>query len=94
MALHTTFCRWGWILVPPGYLDPIQFEVGKPYGASHVSANGQNPVGEAERQSVPFPARRAVQTAIRLKQGARAAWEPPRRPGGVHDRTDPWRRSR
>lgn len=73
MALYTTFCHWGCIIVPPGYLDPIQFQVGNPYGASHVSANGENPVGEDERASVAFSARRAVETARRLKRGAQAA---------------------
>jgi NAD(P)H dehydrogenase (quinone) len=73
MAFYTTFCHWGCIIVPPGYLDPIQFQVGNPYGASHVSANGEHPVGDAERECVAFSAERVVETAARLKQGARAA---------------------
>jgi NAD(P)H dehydrogenase (quinone) len=73
MALYTTFCHWGCIIVPPGYLDPVQFQVGNPYGTSHVSANGENPVGDLERESVGFSARRAVEIAARLKRGAAAA---------------------
>ncbi len=69
VGLYTTFMHWGAIIVAPGYLDPIQFQVGNPYGASHVSANGQNPVGDAERASVEFSARRAVEIAAKLKGG-------------------------
>jgi NAD(P)H dehydrogenase (quinone) len=72
-SLYTTFCHWGCIIVPPGYLDPVQFQVGNPYGPSHVSANGENPVGEAERQSAVFTAKRAVEVAAALKRGAQAA---------------------
>lgn len=69
LNLYTTFFHWGCIIVPPGYLDPIQFQVGNPYGTSHVSANGENPVGEPERESMRFTARRAVETAAALKRG-------------------------
>jgi NAD(P)H dehydrogenase (quinone) len=72
LNLYTTFYHWGCIIVPPGYLDPIQFQVGNPYGASHVSANGQNPVGDLERASMRFTAGRAVETAAALKAGRRA----------------------
>lgn len=72
-SLYTTFCHWGCIIVPPGYLDPVQFQVGNPYGASHVSANGENPVGDDERASVAFQAERAVRVARDLKAGRSAA---------------------
>ena len=72
VSLYTTVMHWGAIIVAPGYLDPVQFQVGNPYGASHVSANGENPVGEAEKDSVRFTARRAVETAAALKRGCAA----------------------
>lgn len=72
-AIYTTVAHWGCIIVPPGYLDPIQFQVGNPYGASHISANGENPVGEDERASVAFQATRAVEIAAALKRGRVAA---------------------
>ncbi len=72
LSLYTTFYHWGCIIVPPGYLDPIQFQVGNPYGASHISANGQNPVGEAERAANRFAAQRAVDIAWDLKAGRAA----------------------
>jgi NAD(P)H dehydrogenase (quinone) len=69
LSLYTTFCHWGCVIVPPGYLDPVQFQVGNPYGASHVSADGQNPVGDPERASMHFTAQRAVEIATALKRG-------------------------
>lgn len=72
-AIYTTVMHWGCIIVAPGYLDPIQFQVGNPYGASHVSANGSNPVGDAELESVAFSARRAVEIAAAIKRGRSAA---------------------
>lgn len=72
LNLYTTFYHWGCIIVPPGYLDPIQFQVGNPYGASHISANGQHPVGEAERAANRFTAQRAVDIAWDLKAGRAA----------------------
>ncbi|HEU4674467.1 MAG TPA: NAD(P)H:quinone oxidoreductase [Motilibacteraceae bacterium] len=73
LNLYTTFYHWGCIIVPPGYLDPVQFQVGNPYGASHISANGDNPVGEPEKASTRFTAQRAVETAAALKRGRQAA---------------------
>ncbi|MDQ3579192.1 MAG: NAD(P)H:quinone oxidoreductase [Actinomycetota bacterium] len=68
-AINNTFHHWGAIIVTPGYADPIQFQAGNPYGASHVSNNGQTPPGETELASVSFQARRAVGIAAALKRG-------------------------
>jgi NAD(P)H dehydrogenase (quinone) len=72
-ALNNTFYHWGAIVVAPGYADPIQFEAGNPYGASHISNNGVNPPGETELRAVGFQATRAVEIGRALKIGLAAA---------------------
>jgi NAD(P)H dehydrogenase (quinone) len=69
LALANTFYHWGGIIVPPGYLDPVQFVAGNPYGASHVSANGANPPGETDLAAAEFTGRRAVEVASLLRYG-------------------------
>ena len=68
-ALNNTFYHWGCVIVPPGYADPIQFQAGNPYGASHTSNNGQTPPGQTELDSMSFQTRRAVEIATALKVG-------------------------
>jgi NAD(P)H dehydrogenase (quinone) len=68
-AMHNTFNHFGGIIVPPGYLDPIQFQAGNPYGTSHVSANGTVPPGEVELAAMAFQATRATQIGLALKRG-------------------------
>ena len=64
LSLHNVFYHWGGIIVPPGYTDPIQFELGNPYGVSHVSGRGAptGPVLEGAR----YQARRAAEIASAL----------------------------
>ncbi|RLK59175.1 NAD(P)H:quinone oxidoreductase [Actinokineospora cianjurensis] len=69
-AINNTFYHWGAIIVAPGYADPIQFQAGNPYGASHISHNGATPPGETELAAISFQASRAVKVAARLKRGA------------------------
>lgn len=71
-ALNNTFYHWGCIIVPPGYADPIQFEAGNPYGASHVSNNGAVPPGQLQLDAVAFQARRAVEIGRAVKIGLAA----------------------
>jgi NAD(P)H dehydrogenase (quinone) len=71
-ALNNTFYHWGSIIVPPGYADPIQFQSGNPYGASHTSNNGELPPGEIELAAMEFQARRVVKTAATFKRGREA----------------------
>ena len=68
-ALNNTFYHWGCVIVAPGYADPIQFQAGNPYGASHTSNNGTVPPGEVELASVAFQAKRATQIGAALKRG-------------------------
>lgn len=73
VALNNTFYHWGSIIVPPGYADSIQFEMGNPYGTSHTSSNGQVPPGETELAAMAFQARRVVETAATFRRGREAA---------------------
>jgi len=72
LSLAHVFHHWGGIMVPPGYTDPIQFQVGNPYGASFVADRGQRP-GELELAAASFQARRAVAVAAQLLAGRDAA---------------------
>ena len=51
LALYNTMYHFGGFIVPPGYTDPIKFQEGNPYGASHMSANGANPPAETDLAS-------------------------------------------
>jgi NAD(P)H dehydrogenase (quinone) len=70
LALYNTIHHFGGIVVAPGYTDPIKFQEGNPYGASHVSANGANPPGDLELASATYSGQRATEIAAQLKRGA------------------------
>ncbi|MEV0400466.1 hypothetical protein [Actinoallomurus sp. NPDC050550] len=53
----------------PGYGDPIQFQAGNPYGASHTSNNGEDLPGDVERAAIEFQARRTVEVADTFLRG-------------------------
>ena len=72
LAINNTFYHWGSIIVAPGYADPIQFQAGNPYGASHTSNNGATPPGPPELGSIAFQAKRSVEVARALKVGLAA----------------------
>jgi len=40
LAMHTTFCHLGGIIVPPGYTDQTKFNDGNPYGVGVVTERG------------------------------------------------------
>jgi NAD(P)H dehydrogenase (quinone) len=66
LAVNNVFYHWGAIIVGPGYLDPIQFQAGNPYGASHVSQNGTVPPDETARASARFQGKRVAEIAARF----------------------------
>lgn len=77
LSFYSTLYHWGGIVVPPGFTDPIQFQSGNPYGASHVSGGGELP-GETVLEAASYQARRAVEVATALQTGRAAAnYEPP-----------------
>ncbi|MGH3170827.1 MAG: NAD(P)H-dependent oxidoreductase, partial [Trebonia sp.] len=67
LALANTFYHWGGIIVPPGYTDPIQFQLGNPYGTSLVC--GDDSVLEVTLQAARYQARRVVDITAALKAG-------------------------
>ncbi|UPK76448.1 NAD(P)H:quinone oxidoreductase [Nocardioidaceae bacterium SCSIO 66511] len=70
LSLFSVFAAWGGVIVPPGFTDPIQFAIGNPYGASHVSGQDGVP-GDVELDAARYQARRAVETAAALRSGRR-----------------------
>ncbi|GAB3570853.1 NAD(P)H:quinone oxidoreductase [Spelaeicoccus albus] len=68
LSLYTTMYHWGGIVVPPGFTDPITFQSGNPYGASHVSGGGDFP-GEIDLEAARYQANRAVDMAAALAKG-------------------------
>jgi NAD(P)H dehydrogenase (quinone) len=73
LALANVFYHWGGIIVPPGYTDPVQFQLGNPYGTSHVA--GAGPPGDTVLEAARYQARRVADTAAALKAG-RVARQP------------------
>lgn len=73
LALYNSVYHFGGLLVPPGYTDPRKFIDGNPYGVSHFSDNGQNPVGEDELTALDHLAERVVAVGRQLKAGTSAA---------------------
>ena len=65
-ALNNTFYHWGAIIVAPGYVDPIQFKSGNPYGVSFTSSNGELSPDETTLEAARFQGRRVVEVASRL----------------------------
>lgn len=65
LSLGNVFYHWGGIIVPPGYTDPIQFQLGNPYGTSFVTGMGGVP-GDVELEAARHQGRRAAETAALL----------------------------
>src|SRR5262245_56705969 len=72
LSLCHSVSHVGGIGVAPGYTDPIQFETGNPYGASHTSDNGAIPPGEADLTSARYTGWRAATVGRQLRAGRRA----------------------
>jgi NAD(P)H dehydrogenase (quinone) len=69
LALANTFYHWGGIIAAPGYLDPVQYAAGNPYGASHISGNSENPPGDTDLAAAEFVGRHGTEVAIALRAG-------------------------
>ncbi|GIF74661.1 NAD(P)H:quinone oxidoreductase [Asanoa siamensis] len=72
IALYNTIHHFGGIVVAPGYTDAVKFVDGNPYGTSHFTANGTNPVGDETRNAARHQAERVVRIAGALKRGLAA----------------------
>jgi len=69
VALYNTVHHFGGIVVAPGYSDPFKFVDGNPYGTSHVSARGKNPVDDTTRTAAAVQAKRVVRVARAVRDG-------------------------
>lgn len=67
--LNTTFYHWGGIIVSPGYIDPIQFQMGNPYGVSFTSNNGQLKPDETALKAARFQGRRVAEITSQFLKG-------------------------
>jgi NAD(P)H dehydrogenase (quinone) len=73
LNLNTTFYHWGAIIVAPGYLDPIQFAAGNPYGATFTSNNGQLEPDETALGAARFQGKRVAEVTTQFLKGRAAA---------------------
>lgn len=67
--LNTTFYHWGAIIVSPGYVDPIQFQMGNPYGVSFTSNNGTLDPDETALNAARFQGRRVAEITAQFLKG-------------------------
>ncbi|WP_340538164.1 NAD(P)H:quinone oxidoreductase [Nocardioides sp. GXZ039] len=65
LAMLTTFCHFGGIIVPPGYTDQIKFADGNPYGVGVVT--GGDGVDETANAALDHLVTRVVDVAQRLE---------------------------
>ncbi|NYH80993.1 NAD(P)H dehydrogenase (quinone) [Actinopolyspora biskrensis] len=70
LALYNSVHHFGGILVAPGYTDGSKFVDGNPYGTSHVDGQGELKVDAETRQAASVQARRVVDVARALRDGA------------------------
>lgn len=68
-ALNNTFYHWGSIIVAPGYVDPIQFQAGNPYGTSFTSNNGALRPDDTALAAARFQGTRVARIAAQLLAG-------------------------
>ena len=71
LSLYNVAYHWGCIIVSPGYVDPIQFQAGNPYGASFASQNGKLPPDEVALASARFQGRRVAEVTAQFLAGAK-----------------------
>ncbi|HEX6292275.1 MAG TPA: NAD(P)H:quinone oxidoreductase [Herpetosiphonaceae bacterium] len=65
-AINNTFYHWGAIIVGPGYVDPIQFQSGNPYGVSFTSNNGELSPDDTALAAARFQGRRVAEITARF----------------------------
>jgi len=67
ISLFLPMAHLGFIIVPTGYVDPVLFRAGTPYGASHVSGQNSSPPTEDELAVARVQGKRVTQVAAALK---------------------------
>ena len=71
-AINNIFYSWGAIIVSPAYADPIQFQVGNPYGTSFTSNNGELKPDETALAAARFQGKRVTEVARQFIAGRTA----------------------
>jgi NAD(P)H:quinone oxidoreductase type IV len=66
-ALYNTIYHLGGIVVAPGYTDASKMADGNPYGTTHISGMGNEPVDEVARNAAAYQGRRVVRFASAIK---------------------------
>lgn len=66
LTLYAPMAHLGLVIVPAGYVDPVLFAAGTPYGASTVSGNGQPP-SEQEVAAAKVHGGRVARIAAAIK---------------------------
>ncbi len=61
LSFNSVFYHWGMIIVSPGYNDPIQFQMGNPYGVSHTLGNGTIPPDKTALAAARFQGKRVAE---------------------------------
>jgi NAD(P)H dehydrogenase (quinone) len=69
LSLNSVFYHWGMLVVSPGYNDPIQFQMGNPYGVSHTSNNGTIPPDETAIAAARFQGKRVAEVTNQFLKG-------------------------
>lgn len=69
LSLNTIFYHWGALVVAPGYVDPIQFQSGNPYGVSFTSQNGEVSPDEVALNAARFQGRRVAEVTAQFLKG-------------------------
>lgn len=73
LALYASVHHFGGIIASPGYTDPIKFVDGNPYGTSHVTRRGTNPIAPETMQAAAYQGARVARIATAFKAGQASA---------------------
>ncbi|WP_028655501.1 NAD(P)H:quinone oxidoreductase [Nocardioides sp. J54] len=66
LAMLTTFCHFGGIIVPPGYTDEVKFQDGNPYGVGVVTG-GQETLTDTDNAALDHLVNRVLRVAEGLE---------------------------
>lgn len=66
LGLYPPLAHLGFVIVPPGYADPVMYAGGTPYGATSISGQNAAPPTEAERAAARFQGKRVAEIAAVL----------------------------
>jgi NAD(P)H dehydrogenase (quinone) len=67
LTLYAPMAHLGFVIVPAGYVDPVQFAAGTPYGASTVSGSGHEPPSENDVAAAKVHGGRVAKIAAAIK---------------------------